>query len=161
MMRLALVLIPRPVHRALLRLAHRLRRIWWTLARPDLSGCRIIARDSRGHILLIRHSYGSAKWMLPGGGIARREGPLAAALRELREETGLELDDARILAVVEEHLNGAANRVHLVCGQAWGDLRIDRREVIEARFFDPAALPGGLSPALAGRLEEWLREAWP
>lgn len=152
-------LIPPPLHRLALRLAHAVRRRWWRLAQVRLQGCRIMALDTEGRVLLIRHSYGSGNWMLPGGGLGRKEDPMAAALRELREETGLALDGARQIAEVEEPLYGTVNRVHLVAGRALGAVRIDGREVIEARYFAGDALPHNLSPALAARFREWLEAA--
>lgn len=152
-------LIPPPLHRSALRLAHGVRRRWWRIAKVQLLGCRIFAFDDEGQILLIRHSYGSGNWMLPGGGLGRGEEPLAAALRELLEETGLALARARHFAEVEEPLYGTVNRVHLVAGLSEGELRIDGREVIEARYFPAHALPADLSPMLAARFAEWLEAA--
>ena len=152
-------LIPPPLHRAALRLAHGVRKRWWRIAKVRLRGCRILAFDGAGQVLLIRHSYGSGNWMLPGGGLGRGEEPLAAALRELAEETGLALVQPRLFAEVEEPLYGTVNRVYLVCGQAEGAVRIDGREVIEARYFAAHALPPDLSPMLAARFAEWLEAA--
>jgi len=149
-------LIPAPLHRAALRLAHAVRRRWWRLAQVRLNGCRILAFDDTGRILLIRHSYGSGNWMLPGGGIGRREDPLDAALRELVEETGCRLEDARVFTVVEEPLYGTVNRVHLVTGRAFGTPCGDGREVIELGFFPADALPQPLSPMLERGLPDWL-----
>lgn len=153
-------LIPAPLHRASLRLAHAVRRRWWRLAKVKLNGCRVLAFDHAGRVLMIRHSYGSGNWMLPGGGIDRGEDPLAAAVRELREECGCQLDQPRLFAVVDEPLYGTVNRVHLVAGLANGTPRGDGREVIELGFFSPARLPQPLSPALAARMAEWLESAW-
>jgi 8-oxo-dGTP pyrophosphatase MutT (NUDIX family) len=152
-------LIPAPLHRAGLRLAHAVRRRWWRLAKVRLNGCRVLAFDDAGQVMLIRHSYGSGNWMLPGGGIGRGENPLAAALRELGEEAGCTLVEARLLAVVEEPLYGTVNRVHVVSGTVCGTPRRDGREVIELAFFAPGALPDNLSPALAGRIDGWLTTA--
>ena len=151
-------LIPAPLHRLALRLAHGVRRRWWRLFRVRLEGCRVLAIDSAGRVLLIRHSYGSGTWLLPGGGIARGEAPLAAGLRELAEETGLSLAQARCLAVIDEPLYGTVNRVHLVCGTAQGDLRCDGREVIAARFFAATDWPDDLSPRLAAQLAGWIEK---
>ena len=76
-------LIPAPLHRAGLTLAHAVRIRWWQWRKPLLIGCRVLAFDEAERVLLIRHSYGSGRWMLPGGGVDRGEDPLAAALREL------------------------------------------------------------------------------
>lgn len=152
-------LIPAPLHRAGYQLAHALRKRWWRLTKIQLQGSRVLAFDEHGHLLLIRHSYGSGNWMLPGGGIARAEDPLAAALRELAEETGLALVGPRCFAVVEEPLYGTTNRVHLFAGTAQGELTIDGREIIEAAFFAPDSLPTSLSPELARGLADWLRAA--
>ena len=152
-------LIPAPLHRAALQLAHGVRRRWWRIARVRLEGCRVIARDAVGRVLLIRHSYGSGNWMLPGGGISRTELPRAAALRELFEETALSLDNPRCLMVLDERLYGTLNRVHLFIGEARGELRCDGREVIEAKFFAPGAMPHDLSPHLARHLPAWLEHA--
>lgn len=154
-------LIPPPLHRSALCLAHGIRRRWWRIARVQLVGCRIFAFDGEGQVLLIRHSYGSGNWMLPGGGLGRGEEPLGAALRELLEETGLALNQARHFAEVEEPLYGTVNRVHLVTGLAEGEVRIDGREVIEAQYFPAHALPPDLSPMLALRFADWLEAAQP
>ena len=152
-------LIPAPLHRLGLKAAHGIRRRWWRIAKVQLQGSRVLAFDSHGHILLIRHSYGSGNWMLPGGGIGRREDPLAAGLRELAEETGLTLADPRCFAIEDEPLYGTTNRVHLFTGRAEGVLAIDGREIIDAAYFAPNALPDDLSPALARGLPGWLGQA--
>lgn len=152
-------LIPAPLHRAALRGAHALRRRWWRLRKPRLSGVRVIAFDGEGRVILVRHSYGSGKWMLPGGGLKRGEAPLAAGIRELREETGCGLDSAVLVDVHDEPMGGTVNRVHLVCGHAAGVLSPDGREIVAARAFAADALPGDLATLFARRLPGWLKAA--
>lgn len=61
-------------------------------------GVKVMLFNDDGELLLIRNSYGNrALFVLPGGGIHRRETPEAAACREVREELGL---DVRELALV-------------------------------------------------------------
>lgn len=153
-----LYLIPAPLHRGLYRLAHRLRLQWWRIRKPRFDGCRVVGLDETGRVLLIRHSYGSDFWMPPGGGISRAEDVLAAAVRELREETGCGLEGAVQIALVEEDISGATNRVHIVAGRVRGDPRPDRREVVEAAFFELDLLPAQMSDALRERLPKWVRE---
>jgi 8-oxo-dGTP pyrophosphatase MutT (NUDIX family) len=95
-------LIPPPLHRAALRLAHALRKVWWRVGKPRLNGCRVLARDADGRVLLVRHCYGSGRWMLPGGGMKRGEDPLLAAERELLEEVGCRLNDPVVVMVRAE-----------------------------------------------------------
>jgi 8-oxo-dGTP pyrophosphatase MutT (NUDIX family) len=151
-----LYLIPPALHRGALRAGHRLRLVWWRLRRPSLSGCRVLAFDPAGRILLVRHSYGSGAWMLPGGGLRRGEDPVAAAARECLEETGCTLLAPRLALVIDEALAGAVNRVHLVAGEITGSPRADRREIEEAALFAPDALPRPLSGQLGRELDAWI-----
>jgi 8-oxo-dGTP pyrophosphatase MutT (NUDIX family) len=151
-------LIPKPLHRSLFRFAHALRKRWWRLARPRLRGCRMIALDGAGRVLLIRQSYGSGNWLTPGGGLRRGDDPVAGALRELREETSCRLDDAVCVALLEETLHGARNAVHVVVGLTPDEPRPDGREVIEAEFFALDALPEDMPPLLRGQLPQWVKD---
>lgn len=153
-------LIPPPLHRAALRLAHGLRKRWWRVRKPRLQGCRVLAIDEAGRVLLIRHSYGSGQWMPPGGGVRRGEAPVAAAVRELREETGCGIEAPAQVAMVVEALHGAGNAVHVIAGRAQGTLKPDGREVIEAAFFALDALPGDLPAGLRAQLPGWVADYW-
>jgi 8-oxo-dGTP pyrophosphatase MutT (NUDIX family) len=149
-------LIPVPLHRLGLRLAHALRKQWWRVRRPVVLGCRVLAFDAQGRLLLIRHSYGRDHWTLPGGGIRRGEDPVLAATREFLEETGCILGDPRLFARLDEPLFGATNRVHFITGMALGEPCPDDREVIALAFHACTALPQPLAPSLAAGIDDWL-----
>jgi 8-oxo-dGTP pyrophosphatase MutT (NUDIX family) len=152
-------LIPPPLHRSAYRLAHRLRLLWWRVRRPRIRGVRILAFDAQGCVLLVRHSYGSGNWMLPGGGLGRDEDPVAGAVRELAEEVGCRFDDARLVEVLEEPLAGACNSVSVVTGRTAGRPSGDRREVVAAQFFAPGCWPDDFSPAHRAEIDAWVRTA--
>ena len=57
---------------------------------PRRLSCGILILNAQ-HELLLCHVTGQDHWDLPKGGAHADEGPLQAALRETREETGLEL----------------------------------------------------------------------
>jgi len=149
-------LIPAPLHRRLYRVAYWARSLWWRTLRPTVQGCRIVALDDGGRVLLIRQSYGSNAWVTPGGSMGRAEEPVACAVRELAEETGCLLVEARKVAQVLERPMGAFNIVHVVVGRARGTLAPDHREVDEAAWFSPDALPHDASAGVLGGLSDWI-----
>ncbi|MDQ2674823.1 MAG: NUDIX hydrolase [Chloroflexota bacterium] len=62
-------------------------------------GAHTLVRDEQGRILVVRTTYLGPGWMLPGGRVERSESPHAAAVRETREETGIEVRVERLILV--------------------------------------------------------------
>jgi len=150
-------LLPAPLHVAGLRLAHAVRLRWWRLAGSAVRGCRVLVLDREGRVLLIRHSYGSGHWMLPGGGLSAREHPLAGAHRELAEEVAMRLTLSVLLGRTDDPLS--IHETHLVAGWS-ADLPVpDGREILAAGFFAATDLPQPVPDALARRLPDWITAA--
>ena len=133
-------LIPAPLHRALYRIADRVRRCWWRLYKPTRHSVFVVAFEG-GKALLVRHSYGPPVWTLPGGGRRLSEDPAAAMAREFREELQSPLSDMRLLASAVRTDCGSANHRHVFFAELAGTPRPDRREIMEARLCDPSELP--------------------
>jgi ADP-ribose pyrophosphatase YjhB (NUDIX family) len=154
-------LIPAPLHRALLRLVHALRVVWWRVAKPQVTGVSVIARDGEGRVLLVRHTYSSRHWSLPGGGLQRGELPADGAAREFAEELDCAIYALVPVGVRQRDLYGATATVHVFAGEVVDQPAPDRREVAEARFFAVDALPRDCSSAVApclAMLEQGLRD---
>jgi ADP-ribose pyrophosphatase YjhB (NUDIX family) len=59
-------------------------------------------------VLLTRLRDSGGMWTLPGGGIDHGEDPQVALVREVYEETGLDLTPGRLVAVSSKHFTGHA-----------------------------------------------------
>jgi len=114
-------------------------------------------RDKAGRILLLRRADGL--WSVPGGGIEPGERLDQAAVREVREETGLEVEPVALIGVYSDpayifsYPNG--DRVQPIitffeCRVVGGTLQPDMDEILEARYFGPEdELPPLMSCCLA------------
>ena len=62
-----------------------------------------IVRDGEGHLLLVRRGREPARglWSIPGGRVEGQESWAEAAIREVREETGIEAADPEFVGFVE------------------------------------------------------------
>lgn len=76
--------------------------------RPFKLSAKVIIRNGDGHCLLLRRSSQSkgnaGKWDLPGGKVDDGETFDAALLREVREETGLEIRLDRVAGAAQSEL---------------------------------------------------------
>jgi ADP-ribose pyrophosphatase YjhB (NUDIX family) len=100
-----------------------------------------IIRAASGRIVLVRRAIdpGYGKWVFPGGYVDRGEALPAAALREAREECGL---DIRLDGIVNiySYTGRAAVIVVYAATEIGGTMCIDD-ECLESAEFDIAALP--------------------
>lgn len=63
-----------------------------------------IISDPEGRVLLVQHSGGQRRWGLPGGHIRPTEFPVESIVREVRRETGMEVEVVDLLGMY--HLYG-------------------------------------------------------
>jgi ADP-ribose pyrophosphatase YjhB (NUDIX family) len=108
----------------------------------------IVVRD--GRVLFVRYAYGDRKglWTLPGGYAQHDETPDQAALRELREEAGLDGEPCGIVSVrtrVTEE-GGAVFVGFCICCDS-GEPALNGYEVDAALFFNREEL-SALNPVM-------------
>src|ERR671937_1354190 len=115
--------------------------------------------DPNGQVLLARHRFGAPEWRFLGGSLAPQETIEEALRREIREETGLEIEVGPILEASEGF---RWQRVELVFAyRVTGGTQRLSAEVLEVRPFDPRDLPEvrvdqrGMIERHAARAAEW------
>ena len=100
-----------------------------------------IIDDGEGRVVLVRRAIepGYGKWVFPGGYVDRGEPVLAAALREAREECGL---DVRIEGLIDVYSYAGRTPIILVYAavRTAGELTCDE-EGLEACWFAPGDVP--------------------
>lgn len=110
-----------------------------------------------GHILFIRQNYGKKFWGFAGGVVDEGETPLQAAVREAKEEVGLEIKLTGLLGC------------YLLTGGGWPDiqayvfvgesqataLQLDPAEIAEALWLPPEQAPDFLLPDVEAALQDW------
>jgi ADP-ribose pyrophosphatase YjhB (NUDIX family) len=101
-----------------------------------------IAIIRSGQILLTRREDFET-WCLPGGNVDAGESTAQAAMREAREETGLDVQLERLVGIysMPRWGRGGAHIVVFAARPAGGGLRPQPGEVVAVRYFDPDALP--------------------
>lgn len=68
-----------------------------------IGGVRVIILDDESRVLMVKQFHeGKEFWLVPGGAISEGETSLAAAGREVLEETGLEVMIGRLIWHIEE-----------------------------------------------------------
>ena len=138
--------------------------------RPGVAA--VIFQDER---VLLQRRDDNRQWGLPGGSVEPGESVRTAVIREVREETGLDVEPLRLIGVYSDPANHQivtypdGNVIHYVssvfeCAVRGGTLTCCE-ESLELAFFPPDALPADTLPisririveALTRRVEAFVR----
>jgi ADP-ribose pyrophosphatase YjhB (NUDIX family) len=145
---------------AVTQLIHRIHRLYWWLMRPQTHGVRGLVFNEQDEILLVRHRYIKGCY-LPGGRVGRREAPLDALKREIREETGLShLTIERKLGTYQSEQEYKRDTIDVFVARCSGMIQFKPNiEIQQAQFFPLSELPSDVTPATRRRLAEYRGES--
>jgi len=100
---------------------------------------RVVLKDEAGRPIMVQErkheAYG--QWTLPGGFVKKDETPQATAIREVGEETGLEIELVDDEPILTEQLTDAGDECQVFLGRIVGGLlspNLD--ELLDARPLD-------------------------
>ncbi len=128
---------------------------WSRMSRGMTLGVRGVTVDSRGRVLLVKHTYLHG-WWLPGGGVERGQTCEDALIRELHEEAGVIVEGRPTLVSIhanERFFRGDHVLVYRIDRFSLTD-RTSHGEISEVGWFDPADLPADTHRATRDRLGE-------
>ena len=122
---------------------------------PKVAVICIVPRD--GRVLMIRRAtdLGYGLWGLPGGYVDRGEVVERAAAREVREETGLEVETGELIGLFSEA--GEPVMVAVYAAKETGGTLEAGPEALEVGFFDIRDLPELAFPRDRDVLAKWQR----
>lgn len=129
-------------------------------AAVEMPAVGAVITNSDGQVLLVLrgHEPAMGRWSLPGGRVEAAEAPTAALVREVREETGLDVEVGpelgRVRIPVDAHSTYLVTdyRCHVLAGSLEaGD------DAADVRWFTASGLSGiATTDGLADHLRTWL-----
>jgi len=129
-------------------------------------GACVLIRNDTGHILCLRRAD-DGRWQMPAGFIDLGESIAETAVREMREELGLEVEPVRVVGVYagEEDQQTYSNgdpvqncSTFFECRITGGQLCLDPSENCAMGYFPPDALPADLAPRWRRRVARALED---
>ena len=119
----------------------------------------IVAVVDNGKVLLTKREDFEV-WCLPGGGVEDGESLAEAAIREAKEETGVDVELTRLVGVYSR-IGGMWSDVHAVLFAArpiGGGLRLQPGETVEVKYFPFDEIPEEVLFGHKKRIEDAINE---
>jgi 8-oxo-dGTP diphosphatase len=123
----------------------------WALKRL---GAAAAIFNTRGEVLLVRHTYGALNWELPGGASEPDESAEETAVREVREETGMEVVPELLTGIYYERELDAHHFVFRCRTSGDAVPTASSEEIAECDYWPAHALPRPLSDFTVLRIKE-------
>jgi 8-oxo-dGTP pyrophosphatase MutT (NUDIX family) len=115
---------------------YKLAKFYWRITKPITRGARTVIL-AENKFLLIKHIF-SGSWVFPGGHIELGEEPSVAAMREVREEVGISLDDVTLVGSFTHNTEGKIDTVfsfYKILDRI-PEVKLDTKESTEYSWFE-------------------------
>ena len=135
-------------------------KLYWKICKPVTFGARIILANKE-KVLLVQHKRPKT-WNLPGGGIKKHENPALAGIRELYEETGLQIENTDyLLGTYVSKDEGKHDTIYVYVKKVDEKFLENKKvnleiELQDAEWFDYNNLPETITRRTKYRIDEYL-----
>ena len=118
-----------------------IQKLYWFIFQPKLLGVKCII-ENNGKFLLVKINYGHHRWIIPGGGVNKGESSIDAAIRETKEEVGLDVKDLVYIGSFFTNKDYKQNTVEIfLCKSDTLETKVDPIEIEEAKWFTRSEFP--------------------
>jgi len=123
---------------------------------PKLTVAVFVFLQQVDKLLLVKQGYGQQYWSLPGGVVEEGETIQQAIVREVKEETGLDITIGRVVGLYSKPRENAL-AITLAGCIVGGELKPDH-EILECHFFPLDQLPSLVHGHFLERVDDYLRQ---
>lgn len=96
---------------------------------------------NNGKLLMLTKSFGSSRWVFPGGAIKAGKDKEVAARREIKEDLDIDLVDLEYLGYFVQNVHHRKETMHCFLAQiSPGEINFDKRKIKEVGWFERAKL---------------------
>ncbi len=121
--------------------ANPVKKIYYFIFRPQTLGVKCLV-ENNGKFLFIKINYSHHKWTTPGGGVKKGELPRDAAIRETKEETGIDIVNPTFLGLYRTNREYKNDTVQIFWTKSdKTNIKIDPIEIEKAEWFSRNEIP--------------------
>ena len=99
--------------------------------------CKVLLMNDEGKVFIVRMTNFGDMWDVPGGHAHIDEGFKQAAVREMKEETNIDVYELTKLGEYDTMMHYADKHIFFLCRKWSGDVQLQMNEVDKFEWVDP------------------------